>query len=91
MRAMSSPTWPAVRNHSAYLHRCVLNEARRLHRDNGRRRSREARAAVAAGPGVVLPPDVRPEVLAAVSVLSMRQRAVVFSVELGSGLASEQE
>jgi RNA polymerase sigma factor (sigma-70 family) len=68
-----SKGWPRVENPRAYLFRGVLNEARRLHRATSRRLVREQRAAL---PSAVDPPDVRPEILAAVMELSIRQRAV---------------
>lgn len=74
LRALSSPRWPTVREHRAYLFRCVLNEARMHHRSTMRRRARESRFAL---PDRVDPPDVRPEVLGRIARLSMRQRAVI--------------
>lgn len=77
MRALWSPSWQNVRHPRAYLYQCVLNEARRHHRDTMRRRSKELTAAQREGVISMLP-EVRPEVLAAVATLSMRQRAVIF-------------
>jgi RNA polymerase sigma factor (sigma-70 family) len=74
LRCMSSPTWPAVVERRAYLFRSVFNQAGQLHRATRRRRAREEGAAA---PGYVEPADIRPEVLAAVARLSLRQRAVV--------------
>jgi RNA polymerase sigma factor (sigma-70 family) len=74
LRAMNSEAWPRVVERRAYLFRCVYHEALRLHRTIGRRRSREERAALAES---VDQPDIRPEVLAAVNRLSLRQRAVI--------------
>ena len=68
-----SKRWPGVENPRAYLFRGVLNEARRLHRATSHRLARERRAT---SPNAVDPPDVRPEILAAVMGLSIRQRAV---------------
>lgn len=74
LRCMDSNRWPHVIEKRAYLFRCVYNEAARFHRSSNRRRSRERRAAP---PASVDPPEVRPEVLAAIARLSTRQRAVV--------------
>ncbi len=73
LNCLSARAWPTLSNPRAYLFRAVLNEARHHHRSTGRRRIREERAAQ---PGTVDPPEVRPEVLEAVSRLSVRQRAV---------------
>ena len=74
LRCMGSKRWAQVTEKRAYLFRCTYNEAARFHRSTNRRRSREARAA----PSEPLDPqEVRPEVLSAVSRLSIRQRAVV--------------
>ncbi len=75
VRALSSSSWPSVRNRGAYLVRSVLNEARRQHRAGTRRRRRETRVAVR---DRVDFPEVRPDVVNAVARLSPRQRAVVF-------------
>src|SRR5439155_26026664 len=74
LRAVSSPAWGGARNRRAYLFRAVLNEARMHHRSTMRRRAREARAAPREG---VVDSEVRPDVLAAIARLSLRQRAVV--------------
>ena len=73
LTCMFSKGWSAVENPRAYLFRGVLNEARRHHRASSRRLAREHQAAL---PAAVDPPEVRPEILAAVMALSMRQRAV---------------
>jgi len=73
LSCMSSKRWPTVTNPRAYLFRGVLNSARQLHRSNSRRRSREQRTATAE---LYEPPEMRPEILAAVNALSVRQRAV---------------
>jgi RNA polymerase sigma factor (sigma-70 family) len=71
---IGSQSWSSVRDPRSYLFRCVLNEARQMRRTDLRRRAREARALTSTvAPG----PDVRPEILAALAVLSIRQRAVV--------------
>jgi RNA polymerase sigma factor (sigma-70 family) len=75
LRVLWSSAWEQVRNPQAFLYQAVLNEAKMHHRSTMRRRAREQRAA---GPGSVLQPEVRPEVLAAVGRLSPRQRAVTF-------------
>ena len=77
LRALWSPSWADVRNPRAYLYQCVLNEARRHHRDDMRRRAKELKAA-RRDDVVSLLPEVRPEVLEAVGKLSLRQRAVIF-------------
>jgi RNA polymerase sigma factor (sigma-70 family) len=61
-----------VVEHRAYLYRAVLNEARSHQRRVGR--DRRASDPVAH----VDPPEIRPEVVAAVKRLSPQQRAVVF-------------
>jgi RNA polymerase sigma-70 factor (ECF subfamily) len=66
--------WRQVENRRAYLFRSVVNESAKFHRANARRWSRERRVADASA---VDPPEVRPEVLAAVGRLSYRQRAVI--------------
>jgi RNA polymerase sigma factor (sigma-70 family) len=74
LRCLGSPKWDRVGDKRGYLFRSVYHEAARLHQASGRRRAREQRAARTE---VVEPPDVRPEVLAAVARLSTRQRAVI--------------
>ena len=69
--------WPQVDDKRAYLYRSVLNEANSLHRSSQRRTAREK---LWAQPERVEFPEVRPEVLAAVFRLSMRQRAVIFLI-----------
>jgi RNA polymerase sigma factor (sigma-70 family) len=69
-----SKRWSSVQDQRAYLFRAVLNQARQSHRSAMRRAVREARAAALDS---WLPPEVHPEVLAAVARLSLRQRAVV--------------
>lgn len=72
--AMSARSWPSVSNHRAYLYRAVLNQARNEHRDRQRRWDKELRSD---SDGRSYMPEYRPEVLAAVKRLSVRQRAVV--------------
>jgi RNA polymerase sigma-70 factor (ECF subfamily) len=74
LRSFGSPGWANVRDHRAYLTRAVLNEARMNYRSTMRRRAREQRFLPR---DIIEPPEVRPEVLASVSRLSARQRAVV--------------
>jgi RNA polymerase sigma-70 factor (ECF subfamily) len=74
LRCMFSKRWPKVIDARAYLFRSVYNEAVRFHQSSNRRRSREERAALHES---VDPPDLRPEVLSAVTRLSMRQTAVI--------------
>jgi len=73
LNCMSSRRWSEVSNPRAYLFRGVLVAAHRLHRSNSRRRLRERRWA---SPELFEPPESRPEILAAVKALSVRQRAV---------------
>jgi RNA polymerase sigma factor (sigma-70 family) len=74
LRCLGSPNWYRVGDKRAYLFRSVYHEAARFHQASSRRRAREQRAARTEH---VDPPDVRPEVLAAVGRLSTRQRAVI--------------
>lgn len=74
LRAISSPSWHSVRDHRGYLYRAVLNQARNEHRDRQRRWEKARRAASDDRRHL---PEYRPEVLAAVKRLSLRQRAVV--------------
>lgn len=71
---LRSGSWPEVEDQKPYLYRTVLNEVRMRHRSTMRRRARELRAAA---PEAIDDPEVRPEVLEALSVLSPRQRAAV--------------
>jgi RNA polymerase sigma factor (sigma-70 family) len=73
MSCMSSRQWPKVANPRAYLFRGVLVAAHQLHRSESRRKMREERSATR---DCLEPPEVRPEILAAVNELSVRQRAV---------------
>jgi RNA polymerase sigma factor (sigma-70 family) len=72
-RLLGSDAWRGARDQRAYLFRSVVNEARMHHRSGRRRRARELRAAVADARED--PRDV--EVLAYMTRLSVRQRAVV--------------
>ena len=72
---LTSPIWAGVAEKRAYLYRSVLNRAAEFHRSTRRRRDREAGVARSEW---IDPPDVRPEILAAVSRLSVQQRAVIF-------------
>ena len=75
LSALSSASWPTVRNRRAYLYRSVLNAARSTKRSDLRRQAREERTAPHEA---VSPGEVRPDVLDAVGRLSVRQRAAVF-------------
>ena len=75
LKAFTSKSWPSVENPRAYLYRSVLNEVRSQHRSRMRRLAREQR--VASPEGVTMP-EVRPEVLAALGALSVRQRAAAY-------------
>lgn len=74
VKVLSSRSWPEVDEQRAYLYRAVLNEVRMRHRSTMRRRAREMRAAATEA---TFDPEVRPEVLEAMGVLSTRQRAAV--------------
>ena len=76
VNAMWSPGWESVVNERAYLYKSVLNEAKSHHRDSMRRRALELRAS--SSQDTQQPPNIRPDVLEAVSRLSLSQRAVVF-------------
>jgi RNA polymerase sigma factor (sigma-70 family) len=71
---LGSQSWGSVRDPRSYMFRCVLNQARQARRSDLRRRAREIRAMT---PEVAPGPDVRPEILAALAVLSIRPRAVI--------------
>jgi RNA polymerase sigma-70 factor (ECF subfamily) len=70
---LDSARWVAVTEKRPYLYRSVYNKAAEFHRATSRRRSRET---FAARQELIEGPEVRPEVLAAVFRLSIRQRAV---------------
>jgi RNA polymerase sigma factor (sigma-70 family) len=72
-RLLGSAAWSGARDQRAYLFRSVVNEARMHHRTGRRRRARELR--VAREERADDPRDV--ETLAYMSVLSVRQRAVI--------------
>ena len=74
LRVFTSASWPTVGDQRAYLYRAVVHQAANTHRERQRRWRRELKAA---GDGVFELPEYRPEVLAAVRRLSVRQRAVV--------------
>src|SRR5688572_13763261 len=73
--AMTSRSWPSVRDHRAYLYRAVLNAARSRARSRTRRDARERRAVPA---GVPATPAPDPRVRDAVRGLPDRQRAAVY-------------
>jgi RNA polymerase sigma factor (sigma-70 family) len=74
LRCMVSERWPYVTNRKAYLYRAVLNEAIMTGRSVERRLHREQ---MISGPEAVGTHMPRPDVLEAVSRLSLRQRAVI--------------
>lgn len=74
LRVLSSESWSTVGDQRAYLYRAVFHQAANTHRERQRRWRREMKAA---SNGAVDMPEYRPEVLAAVKQLSLRQRAVV--------------
>ncbi len=86
VRAMTHRTWPEVTHHRAYLYRAVVNEAKMHHRATMRRRARELRSYRVEYDEM---PEVRPDVLEAVSRLSIRQRASVF-LTYWEGLTAEE-
>lgn len=71
---LGSRSWEKVDDPRAYLYRTVLNEVRMRHRSTMRRRAREMRTARREE---TFDPEIRPEVLEAMSVLSTKQRAAV--------------
>jgi RNA polymerase sigma factor (sigma-70 family) len=75
VRCLSSTGWRDVQDRRAYLYKAVANEAKNLKRSAARRRVREE--AAPADPHVE-PPSPRPDVIAAIEGLSVRQRAVVY-------------
>jgi RNA polymerase sigma-70 factor (ECF subfamily) len=75
LRAFTSPSWPAVTNHRAYLYRGVLNEARMWRRTNQRRLARDDGQRPT---DEWWDPEVRPDVRQAVAELDVRSRAVLF-------------
>ena len=74
LQSMSAASWSQVTNHRAYLYRAILNQAKKTHRDRQRRWNKELRGGFEPHKEI---PEVRPEVLTAVSALSPRQRAVI--------------
>jgi RNA polymerase sigma factor (sigma-70 family) len=75
LSCLCSVGWTTVNDKRQYLYRSVYNQAAEFHRSSTRRRNRESRLAQ---PGLVEAPELRPEVLAAVKTLSVKQRAVIF-------------
>lgn len=71
---LGSGSLETVDDQRAYLYRSVLNEVRMRHRSTMRRRAREMRTAVSEA---IFDPEVRPEVMEAMSVLTAKQRAAV--------------
>jgi RNA polymerase sigma factor (sigma-70 family) len=74
LSCLGSAGWLTVAEKRPYLYRSVYNKAAEFHRASSRRRSRET---LAANEDHVELPEIRPEVLAAVLRLSIRQRAVI--------------
>ena len=75
VKAMTSPSWPTVTEHRAYLFRSVLNESRGLGRSDRRRAHREQ---VAARAEPADEPMVSFEVRDAIGRLSLRERSVLY-------------
>lgn len=71
---LGSRSWEKVDEPRAYLYRTVLNEVRMRHRSTMRRRAREMHMA---SREEIFDPEIRPEVLEAMGVLSTKQRAAV--------------
>jgi RNA polymerase sigma factor (sigma-70 family) len=82
LNALSSPAWPGVSNHRAYLYRAVLNAARARARRDERRRDREHRMVLSEPHGhahlLLASVDDRDDVIRAALNLSPRQRAVIY-------------
>jgi RNA polymerase sigma factor (sigma-70 family) len=74
LSCFNSKKWSTVTAKRPYLYRSVYNKAAEFHRSSRRRRKREA---LVAQRELVETPEIRPEVLAAVLALSVRQRAVI--------------
>jgi RNA polymerase sigma factor (sigma-70 family) len=74
LSCLSSAQWARVTEKRSYLYRSVYNRAAEFHRASRRRQSREQLVARRESVDV---PEVRPEILAAVSKLSVKQRAVI--------------
>ncbi len=74
LRCVLSKRWPYITNRQAYMYRAVLNEAIMTGRSVERRLHREQMTSLPEAVGADVP---RPEVLEAVSRLSLRQRAVI--------------
>ena len=74
LSCFNSEQWPTVTAKRSYLYRSVYNKAAEFHRSSRRRSRREA---LVADRELVEGPEIRPEVLAAVFGLSVRQRAVI--------------
>jgi RNA polymerase sigma factor (sigma-70 family) len=75
LRVFASSAWKSVTNRRAYLYRSVLAQASSTARSTQRRLLRESRYAGATNNDE---PMLRPELLAALRSLTVRQRAVVF-------------
>ena len=75
VKAMTSPSWPTVTEHRAYLFRSVLNESRGLGRSDRRRAHREQ---IAARAEPTDEPTVSFEVRDAIGRLSLRERSVLY-------------
>lgn len=76
-RTIGSPHWSGVQDRYAYWVRAVYNEARSSYRSSMRRLAREDLVARRA-PVQAAEPEIRPDVIQAISSLSMRQRAVIY-------------
>ncbi|MDQ1434496.1 MAG: hypothetical protein QOF59_1312 [Actinomycetota bacterium] len=75
LRVLGRSSTSSVDDSRAFLYRAVFNEARMHHRSTMRRRARDLRTA--SPDRFEDSPTLRPDVLAAVAGLSLRQRAVV--------------
>lgn len=74
VKVLGSKSWEELDDPKSYLYRTVLNQVRMRHRSTMRRKAREMRTA---NRDFSFDPEVRPEVLEAMSALSTRQRAAV--------------
>jgi RNA polymerase sigma factor (sigma-70 family) len=74
LSCLDSASWVAITEKRPYLYRSVYHKAAEFHRTTSRRKSRET---LAAREEHLELPEIRPEVLAAVFRLSLRQRAVI--------------
>jgi RNA polymerase sigma factor (sigma-70 family) len=75
LSAMTAPSWPTVVEPRAYLFRSVHNQAKMLHRAEGRRLAREVASSGLASPAQA---EQWIEVRDAMASLTLRERAVLY-------------